>query len=90
MAGAPASKPAARTVTQVPTVKARSGVGDGVKIGIGMFVLLPLLVFGGCCAVLALSATENPSRVLAGLMLVILVGVVAKVLIQLRSGTLSE
>lgn len=28
-------------------VKARSGVEDGVKLGCGMFIVLPLLIIGG-------------------------------------------
>ena len=27
-----------------PTVKAKSGVADGVKLGCGMFIVLPLLI----------------------------------------------
>jgi hypothetical protein len=30
-----------------PAVRARSGVGDGVKIGFGMFIVLPLLIILG-------------------------------------------
>ena len=29
------------------TVQARSGVADGVKLGCGMFIVLPLLILGG-------------------------------------------
>lgn len=32
---------------QPEEVKARSGVADGVKLGCGMFIILPLLLLGG-------------------------------------------
>ncbi len=34
-------------------VKARSGVADGVKLGCGMFIVLPLLLIAGVIAVFA-------------------------------------
>ncbi len=30
----------------LPTIKAKSGVMDGVKIGCGIFIILPLIIFG--------------------------------------------
>ena len=36
-------KPITETTTS-GTVKAKSGVGDGVKLGCGMFIILPLLI----------------------------------------------
>lgn len=41
---------------QPRTVKARSGVADGVKIGFGMFVVLPVVVIGGLLIGLAVIA----------------------------------
>jgi hypothetical protein len=38
----------ARTTSPTPTeVKARSGIKDGVKLGCGMFIVLPLIILGG-------------------------------------------
>ncbi len=36
-------KPITETATP-PTVEAKSGVADGVKLGCGMFIVLPLLI----------------------------------------------
>jgi hypothetical protein len=41
-------------------VKKGVGVGSGVKIGFGMFIVLPMLLFfAGCLAVLAFLATAT-------------------------------
>ncbi len=40
-------------------VRARSGVADGIKIGFGMFVLLPILMIAGCFACAALVLTSS-------------------------------
>jgi len=36
------------TPTPTPVVQARSGIFDGVKIGAGMFIVLPLLCIFAC------------------------------------------
>ena len=41
------SQPVVAEQQSVPTVQARSGVMDGVKIGTGMFIVLPLLCLLG-------------------------------------------
>lgn len=35
------------TTSPYPEVRARSGIKDGVKLGCGMFIVLPLLIIGG-------------------------------------------
>lgn len=40
-------------------VRARSGVGDGVKIGFGMFIVLPLLIILGLLVLAVLFGTFN-------------------------------
>ncbi len=43
-----------------PVVKARSGVADGVKLGCGMFIVLPLLLLGlGVLLLIFLAATGS-------------------------------
>lgn len=48
-----------------PVQPTTSTVGAGIKIGIGMFIVLPLLLFGGCLALLValrgLSTTTTPA-----------------------------
>ena len=39
-----------------PVVKARSGVFDGVKLGCGMFIVLPLIIIGIIIAILVILA----------------------------------
>ncbi len=48
-----------RPVNQLPpprSVRARSGVSDGVRLGCGMFIVLPIIIFlifiGGCGVVI--------------------------------------
>lgn len=49
-----------------PKVRARSGVMDGVKIGFGMFIVLPLfIVLVGLVIVSSLSAPDNTPQVIA-------------------------
>ena len=45
---------------QIPQMKAKSGVADGVKIGAGMFIVLPfLLIVGGFVLLLLLGMCSS-------------------------------
>jgi hypothetical protein len=45
---------------QIPQMKAKSGVADGVKIGAGMFIVLPiLLIVGGFVLLLTLGMCSS-------------------------------
>jgi hypothetical protein len=45
--GQPMRHPGIEQSRTEPVVQARSGVADGVKLGCGMFIVLPLLLLGG-------------------------------------------
>jgi hypothetical protein len=45
-----------------PVVKARSGVADGVKLGCGMFIVLPLLLLGLGVLLLIFLAAAGSSK----------------------------
>ena len=47
-------------VAKQPTVQARSGIMDGVNLGCGMFIVLPLILLG--LAALALMALSRAGR----------------------------
>ena len=43
--------------SQPPQVKAKSGVRDGVKLGCGMFIVLPLIIIGIFIAIVIVMGT---------------------------------
>jgi hypothetical protein len=45
-----------------PVVKARSGIADGVKLGCGMFIVLPLLLLGLGVLLLIVLAAAGSSK----------------------------
>ena len=47
--------------TDAPAVKAQSSVADGVKLGCGMFIVLPiLLILGAVIFVMCVGSLPNP------------------------------
>jgi hypothetical protein len=44
----PATSAAAPTRRAASDVRVNKGVGTGVRIGFGMFIVLPLVLLGGC------------------------------------------
>ena len=44
---------------QPPVVRARSGVADGVKMGFGMFFVLPFLFIVGCIVLIMIVSAFN-------------------------------
>lgn len=51
------SEDAATPEATAASVKASSGVADGVRLGCGMFIVLPLLILGGLIFLVMVLAT---------------------------------
>jgi hypothetical protein len=74
-------------------VKAQSGISDGIRIGFGMFIGLPLVLLGGCGAFLLFSsavmstadAADPPEWVALLVLFAVVGGVLSKLLLDARA-----